>query len=460
MSTGENVGTAAAGLQEIRNVLKTQTLNSVREILSDARVDAAVEKAEYEFRERTITPVVTILHMVLAAIWPEDSYEASWQVVWDWMASRLPGAEGQSPSSGSVAKARKRVPLAVWDHLFSSVSECGQKLAKSVKNWRGLRVMLLDGTTVSMPAEPCLFQAFGRGRGKGGKYKYPLARMVALSLADTMMVVGYRLGRYRTSEWALARPLLSMLKPGDLLLADRHFAAAHYYAMYRARGFDYLTRAHQRLRIDRLQRTVEHNPEDFEAEVPINPKNRRADPSLPETVTVRFIRAKIRIRGKRERIWLATSLLDARKYPAVDLVSLYARRWRIETLLRQVKVDLGADVLRSLTPEGIRKELAARLLAMNIVRTLMLQAARKHGADPTRLSFVGALRAILAYAPAMATAPVWQLPAIRESMLTTIASHQVPDRPGRNEPRAVRRERKHYPSLPSTRAQWKLKHAS
>jgi hypothetical protein len=460
MATEKRIGGKRASLEEIRNSLKTQTLNSVREILSDARIEAALQAAEYEYRQRLVPPQATIFHMIAAAIWPEDSFEASWQILWDTMASRIPGAAGQSPGSGSMAKARKRLPLAVWEKLFASVSDWGQQMAKRGKNWRGHRLVLVDTTTVSMPDEPALFQEFGGGRSHGKKYKYPLARLVGLSLADSMFAIGYRLGRYNDGEWSLARPLLSHLKPGDLLIGDRQYAAAHYYAEHRARGIHFLTRAHQCLRVDRLKRVKVHNEDDFIAEVPINPMKRREDPSLPETVRVRFFRAKVMIRGKRETIWMATSLLDAARYPAADVAVLYARRWRIETWFRQLKVDLGADVLRSKTPKGIRKEVAARMLALNAIRLLILQAAEAHGMDPMRVSFVGAMRAILSFAPAMAISPVWQLPAIHAAMLTEIASHCVPERPGRNEPRAIRRERVHYPTLKTTRAEWRLTHAS
>ena len=460
MATDKCIGGHRVSLQEIRKSLKTQSLNSIREILSDVRIEDALRAAEYEYRERLVPPHATIFHMVSAAIWPEDSFEASWQILWDAMVSRLPGAAGRSPSSGSVAKARKRVPLEAWERLFASVVDWGQQLAKRGRDWRGLRVVLLDGTTVSMPDEPALFEEFGRGRSHGKRYKYPLARLVSLSLADSMFAIGYGLGRYDQGEWSLARPLLGHLKPGDLLIGDRHFAAAHYYAELGARGIHFLTRAHQRLRVDRLKRVKVHNEDDFVAEVPINPKNRRENPSLPETVTVRFIRAKVTIRGKRETIWLATSLLDAARYPAADVAALYARRWRIETWFRQFKVDLGADVLRSKSPDGIRKEVAARMVALDAIRVLILRAADEHAVDPMRVSFVGAVRAILCFAAAMATSPIWQLREIYAAMLTEIASHIVPERLGRNEPRAIRRERIHYPTLKTTRAEWRLKDAS
>jgi hypothetical protein len=275
-----------------------------------------------------------------------------------------------------------------------------------------------------------------------------------------MTVVAYALGGYRDAETALAKPLLKLLQKGDLLVADRHFAGARLYSDYLSAGLEFLTRAHQRLKISRLRRIISYTANDFVTELSVSQSQRRADPSLPKWVRVRVIQAVLRVRGKRQVVWFVTSLLDAERYPADEIVGLYGERWRVETLFRQVKIELSADVLRSLSALGVRKEVASRLIALNIVRIIMLESAIEHGVDPVRISFVHAVRAILAFAPAMATQPVWKLPQIYKAMLTEIASHLVPDRPGRLEPRAVRRETKHYPRLKITRAQWRRRYAA
>ena len=139
---------------------------------------------------------------------------------------------------------------------------------------------------------------------------------------------------------------------------------------------------------------------------------------------------------------------------------LNSKRWRIETLFREVKINLSADVLRSMCPQAIRKEVAAKLIAVNIVRMIMLKAAIEKAVDPIRISFVHAVRAILMFAPALACEPMWKLPQIYRKMLAEIGTNLVPERPGRNEPRAVTRERKHYPKLRSTREQWRKAYAA
>jgi hypothetical protein len=226
-------------------------------------------------------------------------------------------------------------------------------------------------------------------------------------------------------------------------------------------GLEFLTRAHQCLKISRIKRRICYSANDFVGRLNINKIYRRKDPSLPASVDVRFIKAKLRIRGRFTVVWLATSLLDAKRYPAQEIVRLYARRWRIETLFREFKITLSADVLRSHSPDGIRKEIIARMTAMNIVRSIMLEAADKAEIDdPIRISFAHAVRAIISFSAALSRVPLGLVWDVYEAMLVAIANHINPERPGRLEPRAVRREHKHYPSLRMTRVQWRARYAA
>lgn len=436
------------------------TLNAIQKLLPADRIEQICREINYSWRKRMLSPAVTVLHMILAAIWPEESFNASWQVLWAAVASRYPELAGRSPSRGTVSKARGRLPLALWERICGLLSQQAQTLAEGFACWRDHRVVLVDGTCVSMPDEPELVEAFGVNQGYRGKGRYPLARVVTLCLAGTMSVVAYAVGGYQQGESTLMFPLLSQLRKGDLLLGDRHFAAAHFYWRYQQLGLEFLTRAHQRLKISRIKRVRSYGPGDFVGWLKISPIYRRKDPSLPEKLQVRFLRASIRIRGKQQTIWLATSLLDAQQYPAAEIVAVYARRWRIEMLFEQLKVRLSGDVLRSRSADAIRKELAARFAALNLVHSVILESAHAHGVDPLRISFAHAVRAILIFSPALACEPIRRLPEIYRTMLSEIAHHLVPERAGRNEPRVIRRDRKHYPALKMTRAQWRKRHAA
>jgi hypothetical protein len=452
----DSIGQEPRMTAKISDSLQSVIFHSIRNVVSDELVEQTCREVDYGFRKRKITPVVTVLHMIMSAIWPEESFNACWQILWDTFASWYPEFKGQSPSRRRVAEARGRLPLRLWRGLFQKVSQQAQERSDGYDAWNGHRVVLADGTCLSMIRTPELVKAFGVNTGHHGRGRYPLARLVTLCLAGTMTILDYAVGRYRQGEWGLLNSMLGSLRRGDLLIADRHFAGAPYYVRYQSQGLEFLTRAHQRLKISKVKRVVQHSANDFIGRLTIHKLYRHRNPLLPTHIDVRFLKAVLRMRGRRQVVWFVTSLLDPLCYPADQIVALYARRWRIETLFREVKITLSADVLRSQSPDGIRKEIVARLTALNVVRTLMLEAAAEAQIeDPLRISFVHAIRAILSFSSALGHAPLASLPGIYQAMLTEIASHVNPDRPGRLEPRAIRREHHHYPSLRITRAQWK-----
>jgi len=456
-----NIDKSEGNSKNISEQFQQVILNSIRNILPDEMIEQTCKEIGYRFRRRKITPVVTVLHMVMAAIWPEESFNACWQVLWDTFISWFPRLSGQCPSRGRVTEARARLPLRLWQRLFEQLSVKAQSLSETYDKWKGHRVVLADGTCVSMSAGAELFDSFGVNTGYHGSGRYPLARLVTLCLAGTMTIIDYAIGAYRDAESTLTFGILKSLRKGDLLVADRHFAAAHFYVRYQSMDLEFLSRAHQCLKISRVKQCFCYSANDFIGRLNINKIYRRQDPSLPAGIDVRFIKATLRIRGKHRVVWFVTSLMDARRYPAQQIVELYARRWRIEMLFRELKINLSADVLRSQRPNGIRKEIIARLVALNIVRSIMLEAAANAKMDdPLRISFAHAVRAIISFNSALSRVPLALVWDVYDAMLVEIASHVNPERPGRLEPRAVCRERKHYPSLRITRAQWRDRHVA
>lgn len=366
----------------------------------------------------------------------------------------------KSPSRGTVANARKRLPLAVWSNIVAWLCQQSQKYSEPIARWRSHRIVAADGTCLTLAASEELRDTFGLSKGNDGVRRYPLAKLVCLSLLETMTVINYRLGRYTEDENLLLAGMLKSLQKGDILVADRHYAGANLYWNYMENGLEYLTQLHQRQIVSRLKRLWSYCRDDFVGKLKIGDAYRRRNPLMPKYITARFIRTQAYIRGKHKSIWLVTSLLHAVRYPGEEIAELYLKRWRIETLFGQLKVNCGVDILRSKTADGVRKEVAAGVCAINIVRTIMFQAAAAGRVDVMRLSFVGTVRAIIAFAPAIALRPVWQLPVIYEAMLAEIASHLVPERPGRLEPRKVTHDPRGYPKLKTTRAQWRKQYAA
>jgi hypothetical protein len=287
--------------------LEQVSFNAIREIVPDQLIDRVCQAVGHRYRKRSLTPIVTVLHMLLAAIWPAESFQASASLLWGNFQAACPWLPRAMPSRGSWAKARARLPVALWQGLVQAVAATADALSRRWSRWRGHRVVLVDGTCVSMPDEPALFETFGRSSGRGGQRHYPLGRVVALSLANTMVMLRYALGRYTDSETGLLRTLLGDLDDGDLLVADRHFAGANLYAEYLRHGLQFLTRAHQRLRIDRLRRVEVFADHDFIADLPVGKKYRRKDPKLPKTLRVRVIGARVPTRkNPRQTMWFVT----------------------------------------------------------------------------------------------------------------------------------------------------------
>jgi len=188
---------------------------------------------------------------------------------------------------------------------------------------------------------------------------------------------------------------------------------------------------------------------------PKPPKPRTIDRAayelLPDSLTVRECRVQVGQPGFRiQTLIIATTLLDADTFTKTDLVQLYRSRWHAELDLRSLKQTLQMDVLRCKTPELVRKELWTHVLAYNLIRTIMAQAASTHGVEPRSLSFKGAVQTLEAFQPALALLGEHDLELRRQlygQLLAAVASHRVGDRPDRYEPRRRKRRPKPYDRL-------------
>jgi hypothetical protein len=173
--------------------------------------------------------------------------------------------------------------------------------------------------------------------------------------------------------------------------------------------------------------------------------------ALPEFLMVRECRVRVEQPGFRvTTLIVATTLMDADEFTKIDLAQLYRARWNAELDQRSLKQTLQMDVLRCRTPELVRKELWTHILAYNLIRTVIAQAANKHGIEPRSVSFKGALQTLEAFQPVIALQGEHNsafLKTLYEHLLDAIASHRVADRPDRYEPRRKKRRPKPYDRL-------------
>jgi hypothetical protein len=268
--------------------------------------------------------------------------------------------------------------------------------------------------------------------------------------------VDWTFGPYRKGEPELARPLVERLGKGDLGLIDRGLTGSPTMARILARGADFLGRKNARLNVKKVKVVEYLGRDDFIVELPVSKTARKRDPELPESVRVRLFKASWRSpAGERLTEWFVTSLTDAKRFTKRKLAKLYHERWRIETSYLEFKQVFHAAMLRSKTVDNVYKEIAAHVLAYQLVRRLMVEAAEKHGKKPTSLSFLNAARWTMSFSREMASAPAWALPVLYQSLLDAISADAVEVRPGRIEPRRVVRNRTRYGRLKITRAEWR-----
>lgn len=372
---------------------------------------------------------------------------------------------GRDFTASAYCQARARLPVEFFRRLSRAVVErC--RGAESPRLWRGLRLVLVDGTGFSMPDTGELREAFGQPTGQAEGCGFPVAHLLAVVEADTGYLLRARLAPAYTHDSKAIATADDVLQRGDLVIGDRAFGSFAHLARLHQRGVHALFRLHQRQIVSFRPHRRHATAAMTDAEARGRPRSRwmrrlgkhdqvveyikpagrpewmsAADyAALPPSVRVRELRFRTGIPGCRTRtVTVVTTLLDANRYPAKALARLYQRRWQIEVDLRHLKQTLRMDVLHCQTVPGVVKELLMFVTVYNLVRRVMARAARRQGVAPRRISFIDAVRWLRCARPGQ--------PMPRLLVL--------PERPVRFEPRVRKRRPKQYPLMTRPRAELK-----
>jgi len=365
-----------------------------------------------------------------------------------------------SSNTGAYCRARGKLSEKVIRQITISVGEgCENKLGKE-RLWHGRHVRLVDGSTVGMPDTPENQEAYPQNTQQKEGLGFPIARVVVLLSLATGMVTDMAMGPYagkQTGESALLRSLLGRFNPGDVLLADRYYCSYFMVALLQERGIDLVARLHQRRPVDfRRGRRLGKDDHVVTWSRPKRPE--WMDPStydrMPASIEVRQICVHVGQPGFRVESFVAvTTLTDAKEYAKDEIADLYNCRWQAELDIRAIKITMGMDILRCKTPEMVRKEMWTCLLAYNLIRQAMLQSAQEAGAPPRTLSFTAALQTIGANWLVMILSDDTLTSRLIDAAWATMALHIVGNRPGRVEPRAIKRRPKEHALLTKPRAE-------
>ena len=430
---------------------RAQFAQSVDTILGDVIPKQSLSRCVLEeagvYRERVYNPFTTLRLFIEQVLGADHSCQ---DAVARGLSARVAlGQTSCSLNTGPYCKARSRLPLSLLTRL---TREVGARLCAGQPaswRWRGREVKLIDGTTVSMPDTEANQARFPQSGEQKPGLGFPLARLVAMVSLSCGTVLEWAVsaceGR-QTGETALLWRLLPRLVRGDVVIMDGYYCGYFMIAALVALGVDAVMPQHHRRHTDfRQGRPLGVRDHVVIWERPQRPRwmDEQTYQKMPETLMLRECRA-----GGRT---LVTTLTDARATPKPELVALYAMRWHVELDLRAIKAVMQMDVLRCQTPAMVEKEIAVHLLAYNLVRAVMAQAAVAHDTLPRRLSFKSALQLLNAFEMNLRHCPRARLARRRTQFLAGIARCRLPHRPGRVEPRAVKRRPKQYALLTKPR---------
>ena len=423
------------------------------------RLDACWRKRGIGIGGRPFPPYVMLWAFVCQVLDPDKSCRKALNRI----QAHLLQLDQKSVSTDTSAycKARLRLPEGLFSKLCRSL---GNQLSMSTRPedlYHGRRVLVTDGSTFSMPDTPANQTAYPQPCGQAQGCGFPIAGFVGVFCLATGALLDLALGRHTAHDLNLFYYLRNVFQAGDIMLADRGFCSYAEIALMAMRGVDSVMRLHQARATDfRRGRVVGLRDHIVKWSKPGQCSRglRKADyQRLPPELLMRELRYSIETTGFRTRnITLATTLLDTDTYSAEELSELYFRRWDVELFFAHIKTTMKMDVLRCKTPAMIRKELWAHLLAYNLVRTVMWEAATEHNAPPDRVSFKGAIQTLEANREFLSTCKPSAQDRCLSSSLALIAKQLVPLRPNRIEPRVQKRRKKQYPLMTKPRAQLKV----
>lgn len=407
-------------------------------------------------RERIYPPKLTFLTFLDQILNPGSSCRQAVRQVQGYYQS-LPQPQTVSPDDSPYCAARARWTLAELVEIRRDLAEHlalkSSPLPVALPVNRPLKV--IDGTTLNLPDTARNRLLYPQSQDQKPECGFPLLRLVGVFCLQKGVLLERAYGPYKTSENALEKELWSTFQDGDIAVGDRNFAAWAAIASLKAKGVDGIYRLHASRNADFRQGQY-LGPNDRLVTLP-KPRNQPANLSkeeweqLPATLKVRFVRFKVQTQnGRCEKITLITTLLDPLLWPVKVLAAVYARRWQIELFLRNIKTTLQMEMLSCKSPDMAHKELEMHLIAYNLIRALMSEAALSCHAPLERLSFKGALDTARQYGQALARIPISyrrRRTTLYAEMLAAIAGDPVPARPDRFEPRCQKRRPKAFPFM-------------
>jgi hypothetical protein len=374
----------------------------------------------------------------------------------------LEGGPRISEEDGAYCRAKARLPLAQFPKALAATAAFCDRLVPGRDFLKGRPVKVVDGSALTLLADTKKNRAaYPPIQCQPDQPSFPMIRFVVLLSLLSGAILAAAQGSLAVSELSLLAQLTRQLVKGDILIGDRGFGCYPFIALLEhTLDVDFIGRTTRRIDGRRRLRRLGRNDwllEWKKGKIPSPWMSLAQWQALPATLTLRAVKGSLYQKGFRVRqVTVVTTLLDSQEYPAQEILRAYLRRWSLEMCLDDLKTTLYMESLRSRSPDMAQKELFMRLIAHNLVRCTMAQAAAEHTVPLERVSFKGSLDSVRQFSLAMAQAKskskrqeLWT------ELLRTLASDLVAERPGRREPRAVKRKKNRYPRLVGPRRKFR-----
>ena len=432
----------------IRHALQ-KIKDDAKQIIPATTILATVAVIGYRFRERRLGPVETFQLFFMQILNGNIA------------CSALRHVAGMTCTVGAYCQARTRLPVKLLRRLLDGVCQGLRDATQEGGLWLGHRLFHLDGSNFSMSDTEDLQEAFGQPSGQKKGCGFPIAHILLMTDAATGLIMDILESPLRTHEMSKVSQVHPKLRPGDVVIGDRGFCSYAHLALLLLHKLHGVLRIHQRVIVDftpgrphATQKASKNNKglprsrwlrclgthdqivQWFKPKCKPRWMSAEDYATLPESITVRELEYRIETPGYRSRhVMLVTTLLDDEEYTATALAEFYRCRWQIETNLRHLKQTMGMGILRCQKADGVRKEMLMFALVYNLVCCVIYKAAHRQGVPPDRISFIDALRWLRTYSPG-------------KELIELIVN---PYRPGRFEPRKVKRRPKQYSLLTEPR---------
>ncbi len=456
-------GSSSNFLQIVNSFLSTEGL-PFASVLPAERICEIFAKHNALFAMNSIYNTVVVLWAFMGQVLRDGKQAACQSAVACIVAHcEITGKAAPTNDTGDYCVARAKLSEPALRELSKEVANKLEADADNRWLWKNhLHAKLIDGFTFTMPDTPENQAAYPQSTSQQPGIGFPIARCVAILSLTTAAIIDLAIGPYagkETGETALLRSIMTSLNRGDVAVMDRCFCSFMMLALLHSEGIHSCSRKNRMRASDfRRGRRIGKYDHIVTWTRPECPKwmTRELYDKIPETLELREIRFHVAIPGYRTRtLDIITTLTDADKYTKQDIADLYGFRWNSELDIRSIKSNLNLEHVRCKSPEMVRRELWTSLLAYNLIRTTAASAALLHGKQPRQISFTSTCQYALSSFEIIGSGliPAAQLRDYILRLLKQIAACEVGKRPGRLEPRVIKRRPKPFQWMRRPRAE-------